>query len=156
MKHLSLFNKEPASIWNHFQDEMNEFIQSMDSYWPSSINEGTSLTTREWIPSVDIKEEEKQYVINADIPGVDPKDIEVSIDNGRLSIKGERKEEKKESKEGYERSECSHGIFYRSFTLPESADPDKVNAKGKNGVLTITVGKNKNAKHKPKLINIES
>lgn len=156
MKKLSLFNNEPTTdIWHRFHQDMNQLIRSMDSYFPLSIDEESNLLGSDWIPSVNIKEEDKQFVIKADIPGVDPKDIEVSMDNGMLSIKGERKEEKSKDTNGYFRHECVQGVFYRRFSMPDSADPEKITAKGKDGVLTVTIGKRKGSASKPKVIKVD-
>lgn len=105
-----------------------------------------------WSPAVDIKEENECYVIKADIPGVDPKDIEVTFDNGVLSIYGERKLENEEEKDGYKRVERAYGSFSRQFTLPDSVQTEQINAKGKNGVLEIIIPKAEKAK--PKKITV--
>lgn len=113
----------------------------------------SSIATSQWTPAVDIAEKEDHFLIEADIPGVDPKDIEVSMESGYLTVKGERKNESKEDKEGYSRIERSYGSFYRRFSLPESADPESVTAKSKKGVLQIKVGKMEVAK--PKRITVD-
>jgi len=89
-----------------------------------------------------------------DVPGVDTKDIEVSMTNGLLSIKGERKSEKEEKKDNYRRRECVYGSFERSFMMPDNADGEHITAKGKDGVLNIQIAKKKTPK--PKTINIEA
>lgn len=150
MKHPA---RRPSDMWHRLQDDFEQLTRAMGERWPSLFEEEGEMGSREWTPSVDVIDEENQFLVKADIPGVDPKDIEVSLDNGRLVIKGERKWEKEEKKEGYMRSECSHGMFYRRFTLPESADPDKISAKGKDGVLTVTIGKREVSK--PKRISIQ-
>ena len=95
----------------------------------------------DWVPAVDIKDEEDRYVIRADIPGVKPEDIEVTMENGVLTIRGERKFEETEEKENFKRIERSHGIFYRRFSLPENTEADAVEAKGMDGVLEVTIPK---------------
>ena len=116
-------------------------------------DEDSSIATSAWTPAVDIAEKDDHFLIEADIPGVDPNDIEISMENGVLTMKGERKSEVKEEKEGYSRVERSHGSFYRHFSLPESADPDHISAKSNKGVLQITVGKKEVAK--PKKISVK-
>jgi HSP20 family protein len=101
----------------------------------------SNVVTSQWAPRVDIREEEKRFVILADIPGVDPKDIEVSMDKGILSIKGERNPENKEQAGKFTRVERSWGSFYRRFALPDSADADAISASGKHGVLEISIPK---------------
>lgn len=96
-----------------------------------------------WCPSVDIKSEPNYYLIIVDIPGVDPKNVEISTEDNVLSIKGERDVEKKEEKKGYSRIEREYGSFYRRFTLPEDADVDKIDAHSKHGVLELTIPRKK-------------
>jgi HSP20 family protein len=90
---------------------------------------------------VDIKEEETQYVVVVDIPGVDPSEIDVTTKDGVLTIKGERVKETRDEEKGYARVERAHGMFHRRFTLPESADAKKISAKGKDGVLEVVIPK---------------
>jgi HSP20 family protein len=97
--------------------------------------------TSQWAPRVDIREEDKRFVILADVPGVDPKEIEISMEKGILSIKGERKAESKEETGKLTRVERSYGAFYRRFALPDSADADGITAVGKHGVLEISIPK---------------
>jgi HSP20 family protein len=101
----------------------------------------SSVVTSQWVPRVDIKEEADRFLLYADIPGVDPQAIEVQMDRGLLTIKGERREEKVDETERYSRIERRHGVFHRRFALPESADPDGITASGHNGVLTISIPK---------------
>jgi HSP20 family protein len=101
----------------------------------------SSVVTSQWVPRVDIKEEADRFLLFADIPGVDPQAIEVQMDKGLLTIKGERREEKVHETERYSRIERRHGVFHRRFALPDSADPDGITASGHNGVLTISIPK---------------
>lgn len=94
-----------------------------------------------WYPKVDIKENEKEYVIYADLPGIEPDAIEIEMDSNTLTIKGERKTVKEEKEENFYRVERSEGKFYRQFTLPETVASDKISAKSKNGVLAIHLPK---------------
>jgi HSP20 family protein len=108
---------------------------------------------RPWTPPVDILETENELVIKADLPEVDMKDIHVDIENGTLSLKGERKFESEEKAKGYHRIERSYGSFARYFSLPDTVEPDKVKADYKNGVLTVTLPKKEIAK--PRSIKVE-
>ncbi len=101
----------------------------------------SNVVTSQWMPRVDIKEEEGRFVILADIPGVEPKDIEINMDKGILSIKGERSSGSTTQGERFSRVERSHGSFYRRFALPDSADAEGISAEGKNGVLQISIPK---------------
>lgn len=101
----------------------------------------SSVVTSQWVPRVDIKEEAGRFVLYADIPGVDPEEIEVQMDKGMLTIKGERREETSVNTDDFSRIERRHGSFHRRFALPDSADPEGIAASGQNGVLEITIPK---------------
>lgn len=107
-----------------------------------------------WAPAVDIREEDDQFIVRADIPGVDPKDIDISLENGMLTISGERKEEKEEEKEGYRRMERFSGQFFRRFSLPDTADADRVKAHSRKGVLELVIPKTR--EHKARRIEVEA
>lgn len=136
---MNLVQFEPMRSMSRLQDEINNFFRSSD--WSPALLDESSVATSQWMPSVDIKDEKDKFVINADIPGVNPKDIEVSMENGMLTIKGERENEEKDEKNGYRRAECSYGSFYRRFSLPDTADSNNIKATGKDGVLEIVVAK---------------
>ncbi len=104
-------------------------------------NDGSNTATAQWTPRVDIKEEADRFVIYADLPGIDPQDIELQMDKGILSIKGERKNESAAETERFLRIERRSGSFHRRFALPDSADADGIAATGKNGVLEISIPK---------------
>ncbi len=141
---MSLIQYEPISALTKLRDQLNKLYEP--DFFPSLWGEESNIVTSNWTPSVDIKEEDDQFVFLADIPGVDPKDIEVTSENGTLTIKGERKTESEEEHEGYKRVERSHGSFYRRFSLPDSADTKQINAKSKNGVLEIYIPKTEKVK----------
>jgi len=136
--------------WGLLDQMRRELDRSLDT----RTAEGSSMATSDWVPAVDIKEEDNDFVIVADIPGVDPKDIEVHMDNGVLTIKGEKESEKKEEREGYKRVERSYGSFYRRFGLPDTADPEKISAKSNHGVLEVRIGKQE--KVQPRKISVDS
>ena len=94
-----------------------------------------------WIPHVDIREEAERFVVVADVPGVEPKDIEVTADKGVLTVRGERRSQSQSSADGYERVERASGSFLRRFTLPESADAEAIKATHVNGVLELSIPK---------------
>ena len=103
--------------------------------------DGSSVVTSEWTPRVDIHEETQRFVILADLPGVDPAAVEILMDKGILSIKGERKGEFEDNEPNFSRIERRYGVFHRRFALPDSADPDGITAEGRNGVLEISIPK---------------
>jgi len=151
---MSLVRYEPWSLFNRFQEELNSLTRNDYFGRDDSDADNSNIVTSHWRPAVDIKEEENRFVIQADIPGVDPKDIEITMEKGVLTLKGERSSDKKESQEGYTRVERVRGTFYRRFSLPDTADADHIEAKGKNGVLEIVLPKH--AKVQPRKITVKS
>jgi HSP20 family protein len=113
----------------------------------------TEPSNRPWMPPVDIKETDHELVLKADVPDVKFEDIDVHLENGTLTLRGERKFEKNEDKGGYHRIERSYGTFERSFDLPDTVQVDGVKADYKNGVLTVTLPKKEIAK--PKQIKVQ-
>ena len=107
----------------------------------NGASDDSSIVTSQWTPRVDIKEEPGRFVLFADIPGVDPEQIEVQMEKGILTIKGERSDVATAEHESFSRIERPHGSFHRRFALPDSADPDGIEASGQNGVLQITIPK---------------
>ncbi|HYW75411.1 MAG TPA: Hsp20/alpha crystallin family protein [Gammaproteobacteria bacterium] len=97
--------------------------------------------TKAWTPAVDISEDEHRYLIRADLPGVDPKEIDVNLEGDELTLRGERREEKEDKGKNWQRTERFHGEFYRRFRLPESADPEHIEAHSDKGVLEIVIPK---------------
>jgi len=108
---------------------------------------------RSWSPAVDVYETDHEVVVKAELAGVDPKDVDVRVEEGTLYLKGERKFEKEAKEGGYHRVERSYGSFMRSFAMPAGVDADKATAEYKHGVLTLTLPKREEAK--PKTIKIE-
>jgi HSP20 family protein len=135
---MTLMRYYPWAQNSRFQDEVK---QVFGRFFGDENIEQPSVATSQWLPRVDIKEEDKRFVIQADIPGVDPKDIEINMDKGVLSIKGERKAETHEDNGKVTRVERLHGVFHRRFALPDSADAEGITANGKNGVLEIAIPK---------------
>ncbi len=110
------------------------------------------LAMSDWTPSADISETEKEYQIKAEIPGVKKEDVKVTIQEGMLTIQGERKMEKEEENKKFHRIERSYGSFMRSFRLPDDADESAVKAEFKDGILHVTLSKT--TKAKPKSISV--
>lgn len=119
----------------------DEIRNAFDRFFNSEETDQSNVVTSQWTPRVDIKEEDTRFAIFADIPGVDPKDIEITMEKGILSIKGERSAEAKTENGKLTRIERSHGMFYRRFALPDSADAENISATGKHGVLEIVIPK---------------
>ena len=133
---MALVRYQPWGMLNQLHQEIDRLFDTH-----SREEENGSVVTSDWAPAVDIKETENAFELHADIPGVKPEDIEVQMDNGILTIKGERRSEEKVESEGYKRVERQWGTFYRRFSLPDTADAEKINAKSENGVLQITIPK---------------
>ena len=140
--------------WNvpsGFQDEIKQAFERL--FNPEEADQ-SNVVTSQWTPRVDIREEDKRFVILADVPGVDPAAIEIQMDKGILSIRGERKNDAAEQTGKLSRSERAQGVFYRRFALPDSADADGVTATGKLGVLEISIPKRPESS--PRRINISA
>ncbi len=117
-------------------------------YWRGDVAFGAT-------PAVDVVEEDDAYTVSAELPGIDPKNIEVKFAEDTLVVKGEKKEEREEKKKDYYLSERRYGSFERSFRVPDGVDADKIAANFKNGVLTVTLPKNADAKRKQKTIPVK-
>lgn len=125
-----------------FNEALTNFINTEDTQ------------AKKWTPAVDIYETEHSLVLKSELPGVDPKDVEVRIEDGTLYLKGERKQERDVKEENFHRIERSYGSFTRTFSLPNSIDTDNVKAEYKDGVLTLTLAKREEAKPKTVKINV--
>ena len=145
---MNMTRYNPWSIFDQLQHEMNR-AQSH----PQKTQDNGDVVTSDWAPAVDIKEEEDKYILIADIPGVDPKDIDIHMENGILSIKGERDSELKTEHDGFKRIERKHGVFYRRFTMPEGVNADKIEAKSDKGVLTVSIPKQETVKARKITVN---
>ena len=137
---MSIRSYEPWNLLDRFQEQLSQ-LGYPNREIANSDHDQSHVVTSHWRPAVDIKEEADRFVIMADLPGVDPGDIEITMENGVLSIKGERKSEIRDEKEGYKRVERVSGTFYRRFSLPDSADAERIEAKGKDGVLEVSLPK---------------
>ena len=145
---MALVRYQPWNSMDQLRREMGRLFEGQ-----LSSEEESNIATSDWVPAVDIQENEKEFLIHADIPGVDPNDIDVHMEDGMLTIKGERESETKEEKEGYKRVERQHGTFYRRFSLPDTANADKISAQSKHGVLEISIPKQEKAQ--PRKIEVK-
>jgi HSP20 family protein len=148
---MAIVRWEPFREMLSAQDRFNQLFNQTFSQMFGA--EGQELSTRTWAPAVDVYETDQDLVINAELPGVDPKDVEVRVENNTLYLKGERKLEKETNEGNYHRVERSYGSFSRSFTLPSSVSAENAQAEYKNGILTLKLTKREEAK--PKTINIQ-
>jgi HSP20 family protein len=135
-------NRNPNTWRVHGNHPLHAEIRSaFDRFLGADGTDASTVAASTWTPRVDIKEEDARFVILADVAGVDPKDIEITMDKGILSIKGERKPEAVAENGKLTRTERSHGAFDRRFALPDSADAEGIQAAGKHGVLEISIPK---------------
>ena len=144
----SLVRQDPWSLMPRLQDEINRLFGSAN-------NNESSSATASWIPAVDVHEYADRFEFYVDIPGVDPNKVELTLESGVLTLSGERSvpPSRNQGEEAqFQRTERGVGHFYRRFVLPQTVDSEKVNATGKDGVLTVTVPKQ--AKAMPRRIQI--
>lgn len=131
--------------WNPFRemDQMQKRLSSLWNWEPFRAPNGQeeTLTVAEWTPNVDIVEDEKEFLIKAELPEMKREDVKVTVDDNVLTISGERRHEKEEKNKRYHRIECEYGSFTRSFTLPTGTQGDKVAAEFKDGVLRVHLPK---------------
>jgi HSP20 family protein len=139
-----------GSFLGPFRKEMDDVFERF--FGAPGDNGGEAV--RAWTPRVDVEETDKEIVVKADLPGVDPKDVEISVVDGSLLIKGEKKEEKEEKKKNYHRVERFIGQFYREIPLPTGADAEKISATSAKGVIAVTIPKK--AEAQPKKIVVKA
>lgn len=130
---MAMVRYEPWSL-------LNQLHREMDSLFSRGLG-GDEASVSDWAPAVDIKEEPDAYVLYADIPGVDPKDIEVHMENGVLILRGEREHVAEQERASYKRTERVRGTFFRRFSLPDTADAERIAARYNNGVLEVRIPK---------------
>jgi len=127
---------EPWRLVNRLHRDLDRLMGA-----PLGAGEDETSAVASWIPAIDIREEEKQFVLYADLPGVDPAHIEVTLDNGVLTIRGRRELAERDERSGYRRVERVSGEFFRRFGLPDTADSQSVKARCTNGVLEVSIPK---------------
>lgn len=151
MKTLVPFRQRTESMFEGFRQDMNEL---MKRFFGGSVAETDGGLVECWQPRCDVEETDKEIVVKADLPGVDPKEIDISISDNTLIVRGERKEVKEEQKKNYHRVERFVGEFYRAIDLPSGTDPEKITAASANGTVTITIPKK--AGTQPKKIPVKA
>ncbi len=145
---MAIIRWDPFRDLVSIRDKMNRLFEDA----VTQRGEEKELVASSWAPAVDIYEDESQLVLTAEVPGLSDKDVEIKIEDNVLSIQGERKLEKETREENYHRIERAYGAFYRSFTLPNYIDQDKIKAEHENGILKITMPKK--AELKPRQVRI--
>ncbi len=142
-----------ANRWIDPLDLVTDLQGDMNRLFSSSLRRGPELGFGEFIPSLEFKEDENQFLVHLDIPGMERKDLDISVSGNTLSVKGERKTEEHKKEKGYFYSERHYGSFQRSVELPAEVDTDKVAASYKDGVLELVLPKSEKAK--PKQIKVD-
>ena len=143
---LARMNVQPLSLWQEFHDDMEN--------WFSAANSQLDASAR-WLPRVDIIEQPDHYLLKADLPGVERKDIEILFADRALTLKGQRHDNSASEQQGYKRVERHYGCFQRTFRLPDNIDAENISAKNNNGVLEVRVPKQEKQAKAHKKIAIE-
>jgi HSP20 family protein len=141
-------------LFEDFRDEMNRVFERFEAGWPHWSQAVTRWPGSAMVPDLDVHENEKLFTIDVELPGVDEKDVSVTVNSGYLTIKGEKKSEHEEKKENYYLAERSFGSFERSLRLPEALDDTKIEAKFEKGVLKISAPKRPEAASTERKIEI--
>ena len=148
---------DPLKGWDPFQDmrDLQDRLSTLLGGTAARSGNGKeeTMTVAVWSPLVDIAEDDKDYHIRAELPGLRKEDVKVTVENGVLSISGERKYEKEDKNRKYHRVERAYGNFVRNFSIPDDADPSKVSAEFKDGVLHVRLNKDERAK--PKAVEVK-
>jgi HSP20 family protein len=134
---MTIVKQHPWSLMQQFQ---NEFESMLDSRFNRLSGEEPAVSA-DWLPAVDVREEQERYVVRADLPGVKPEDINITTENGILTLSGTRETRSEEEKDGFRKVERVSGRFYRRFTLPETANVEHIEATSSHGVLEISIPK---------------
>jgi HSP20 family protein len=147
---MSLISWDPFSEMDSL---FNRMMPAGFARWPRIAGNGDRKY--EWSPSADISETDKEYVIRAELPAVKKEDVNVTVDSGMITIKGERKQQKDDKTEKYHRIETFYGSFERSFSLPENANSEAIRCESKEGVLTVHIPKVEVQQSQPKQIAVQ-
>jgi HSP20 family protein len=146
---MALVRWNPIRDFSVLQNQMNRLFEDAMGTW---LGESNGRGNTNWVPLADIYETDSDLIVRAELPGVDPKMVDLRVENNALTIRGERPFEQKVDKEHYHRLERSYGAFSRSFALPATVDADKIRAQYRDGILNLTLPKSEKAK--PKRIQI--
>src|SRR5690242_21322249 len=149
---------EPMTRWSPWKEleDMEKRLSTIFGRAPMATNgeKKEAISVTEWSPLVDISEDDKEYVVKAEIPEMKKEDIKINVHDDVLTVSGERKYEKEEKGKKYHRVERAYGSFMRSFALPENADGSKINAEYKDGMLKVHLPKSEQAKQKANEVKI--
>lgn len=152
-ENLPFLRKRRSDPWSSFQDEVSDLVNRFSGDWGSNLSLDSDT---QFSPKIDVKDEGQNFLVTAEIPGMDEKDIDINIEDNVLTLQGERKSEHtdEDKKKGFYRSEISYGSFYRTIPFNETLDEDKVEANYKHGMLKVILPKKEGAKKKGRKISI--
>lgn len=142
---MRLTTYNPWSSLQRVHSDLDNLFKSLHNY---DSAEDSALMSSEWMPSVNIKDEQDRYVLTADVPGVNDKDLEITMEDGVLTIKGQRTVHTEDEEKHYRRTERVQGKFFRRFSFPRNVDSNKIKATNKDGVLEVVIPKTEKAKSK--------
>jgi len=143
---MTVVRYQPWTLFDRLHRQLDQALSS-----EAGATDGAEIS---WLPQVDIREEPERFLVLADVPGVEPKNIHITADKGVLTIRGEKRAPEVQQHEGWQRVERRSGSFLRRFTLPEGANPDAITAKHAHGVLEVTIPKQPQAR--PRRIEVEA
>jgi HSP20 family protein len=147
---MAITRYEPWSLVNRLHHDLDRL---MNRGFPG-VDDGSVGAVSDWMPAVDVQETNDAFVLTADLPGVNPNDIDITMENGVLTLRGRREHEQRSEENGFRRIERSSVEFFRRFALPDAADPDSISAQTTNGVLTVRIAKR--AEVQPRRIEVKS
>jgi HSP20 family protein len=145
---MGLLTRRASSVPATVDRLRDEFDRVLQHFWDGNGDFEELSAVGDWHPSVDVSENDNSFEVKVDLPGIKPEDVDISVTDDRLTIQGERKEEKETKEKTRYRVERRYGSFYRSIALPAGTESDSVSAASDNGVITITVPKGTQAKAK--------
>ena len=152
MRSLIPWRRRMGGVFEPFRQELDELFER---FFPEPVESIGGEVMRAWAPRVDVEDTDREIIVKADLPGVDPKDVDISFSDGTLVIKGERKEKREEKGKNYQRTERFVGQFYREVPLPPGTDPEKITATSSKGVITVTIAKAPQAQAKKVAVNAQ-
>lgn len=152
----SLTRWEPSSDMNTLTSRMDRLFDEMMGRGVRRSLEDSSSLRGSWVPAIDVREKGDAIEISADLPGLKPEDVEVTVDNGLLSIRGERRLDEAKEGESWHRVERAYGVFERTFSLPSSVDATKIEARFKNGEMRLLLPKREESKPRSVQVKVEA
>ena len=155
---MTALTRWEAMRWDpltELEEIRNRFNRMMGRFQPRQESGNETMAVAEWVPTVDVEEDDKEYLIKAEVPEVDKKDIKITVQNGVLTMQGQRRRETKENGHRARRIERAYGMFVRSFTLPDDVDAERIRAEFKDGMLRLHLPKSAKPERQAREITIE-